>query len=95
MDIQTLEVPTNIQIYPYHVLVIGIFFGVLVFMLALSWNSSITKSIEYIAAREENTNTYTWQQIILTWLYTIVLTIFVLVALYILQSQVPEDFLAS
>lgn len=95
MDIGTLNIPTNIQQYPYHILVIGIFFGVLVFMLALSWNNSITTTIEYVAGREQNANKYSWKQLTLTWIYTVLLTLFVLIMLYFLQSQVPEDFLAS
>lgn len=93
MDV--LNVPNQIETYPYFTLVLGIFFGVGIFALALAWNNSIVSTIELIGnVSDDQNDDRRGYKVIFSWIYTIVLTIVILVALYIFRAQVPVAFLS-
>lgn len=84
----------NIKVYPYSHLVIGVFFGIAIFMAALAWNFAIRSTITYLfETNQVSRDAVNARTLLVGWIYTIILTAVILSVLFLFRRRIPPEVL--
>lgn len=74
---------------------IPILVSIFIFLLALAWDSSINNTIRFFSSREEleeNLVNILRNETIMKWIFTIVLTVIIILIVYLGRDHLPSAF---
>lgn len=74
---------------------IPILVSIFIFLLALSWDSSINNTIRYFSSQnelEEELVNILRNEVIIKWIFTIILTLVIILIIYLGRNNLPSAF---
>ncbi len=83
----------KIKVYPFSHLVIGVFFGIAIFMGALAWNFAVRNTLIYFFETAMIANAVSTRLLVVSWVYTLVLTGIILTVLFLFRRRIPPEVL--